>query len=367
MKPLYRTVYEDLLTKIRGGQYAAGDLLPTEAELCAQYGVSRITASHALNELKAQGYVERKKRKGTEVLPLPFAPRGGEQSIAVVFGGFEDFGQKIAGALAPYARKKGCLLMTFDSRHSQQREREILQYLLTRNVRGLILWPVTRASNLDLLNEFAQAQIPLCFLDYPSYGFEAPCVSSDNYGGMYGITAHLAELGHRHIAYFPFKDNFLPTEQERFGGYCAALVKNGAVLDPAFFLRDPDGVRAATTESGRDLARCAYHAVRTLLALRLRPTAVVCVNDATALHFIRAARAHGLRVPEDLSVTGFDNLALAAQNEITTVSQDFGEMAKTALNMILRQLAEPSLINNYAGTGRIRSVIIERGSVRRLS
>ena len=55
MKPLYRTVYEDLLTKIRGGQYAAGDLLPTEAELCAQYGVSRITASHALNELKAQG------------------------------------------------------------------------------------------------------------------------------------------------------------------------------------------------------------------------------------------------------------------------------------------------------------------------
>ena len=91
------------------------------------------------------------------------------------------------------------------------------------------------------------------------------------------------------------------------------------------------------------------------------------MNDATALHFIRAARAHGLRVPEDLSVTGFDNLALAAQNEITTVSQDFGEMAKTALNMILRQLAEPSLINNYAGTGRIRSVIIERGSVRWLS
>ncbi len=67
-------------------------------------------------------------------------------------------------------------------------------------------------------------------------------------------------------------------------------------------------------------------------------------------------------LPEDLSVTGFDNAALAARNGITTVSQDFGEMAKMALNMIFYQLANPALINNCSGVSHIRSVLWERWS-----
>ena len=70
-------------------------------------------------------------------------------------------------------------------------------------------------------------------------------------------------------------------------------------------------------------------------------------------------------LPEDLSVTGFDNAALAARNGITTVWQDFGEMAKMALNMIFYQLADPSRINNYSGASRIRSIIWERKSAAR--
>lgn len=67
-------------------------------------------------------------------------------------------------------------------------------------------------------------------------------------------------------------------------------------------------------------------------------------------------------MPEDLSVTGFDNAALAARNGITTVSQDFGEMAKMALNMIFYQLANPALTNNCSGVSHIRSVLWERWS-----
>lgn len=67
-------------------------------------------------------------------------------------------------------------------------------------------------------------------------------------------------------------------------------------------------------------------------------------------------------LPEDLSVTGFDNAALAARNGITTVSQNFGEMAKMALNMIFYQLANPALINNCSGVSHIRSVLWERWS-----
>ncbi len=362
MEPLYKKIFDDLQTKIKEGAYKAGDLLPTENELCSLYRVSRITAMRALNELKAQGLIARKKKKGSIVLSQNLPSAAKAQTIAVVFSDFDNFEKKIVSALSSFAQKKNCTIITFDSKHSQKREREILLGLAEKIITGLILWPITRASNLDVLNRFVQKNIPICFLDYSSYGIKAPCVCSDNYAGMYNITKHLIHLGHTRIAYFPYKENFLPTEEERFSAYCRAIVKNGAELQPEYFIPMPEDIKNTTTENADRYGYCAQRAITYLLSLKTRPTAVVCVNDATACHIARCAREAGLRVPEDLSVTGFDNIALALENDITTVSQDFGEMAKLALNLLIRQLADPSLINNCDVTSRLRSVIWERGS-----
>ena len=366
MKPLYQKIRDELRLKIQSGEFAAGAPLPTERELCERYGVSRITAAHALNELKQEGLIERKKKSGNAVLPLPYEGRPMAEKIAVVFSDFDDCKAKIAGALTPFAQKRNCSVLLFDSQHSREREREILKYLLPQKILGLILWPISRASNLDILCRFALNGMPICFMDYASYGIKAPCICSDNYAGMYSITKHLISLGHRHIAYFPYKDNFLPTEEERFSGYCRALIKNGGVLDPEYFIEMPENIRNTTTENLARFSYCAEAAVQKLLSLKMCPTAVVCVNDAAAWHMIDRARAHGLRVPQDLSVTGFDNTSLAVQKEITTVSQDFGEMAKMALNMIFYQLADPARINNDGGVSHIRSVIWDRNSTARL-
>lgn len=362
MKPQYQTICEDLNRKIQEGEYRAGDTLPTEAELCAIYGVSRITAAHALNELKGRGLIERKKKKGSIVLPVYFPPNPSARSIAVVFSYFDNFDTKISSVLVPFARKKNCSVVLFDTQHSQKKEREVLLFLLSQKMIGLIVWPVSRSSNLDVFCRFVQKNIPVCFLDYSSYGIQAPCVCSDNGDGMYSITKRLIELGHRRIAYFPYKDNFLPTEEERFSGYCRALIKNGSVPNPARFIPMPADIKNTTTENLQNFSYCAEEAIKYLLSLPERPTAVVCVNDAAAYHIINRAKEVGLRVPEDLSVTGFDNAALAARNGITTVSQDFGEMAKMALNMIFYQLANPALINNCSGVSHIRSVLWERWS-----
>ena len=366
METLYEKIYNDLYCKIQTGRYAPGDVLPSEAALCGEYGVSRITAARALNELPAAGLIGPKKKKGSIVLPLPYSHRRSPRTIAVLFSDFAHFGKKIESTLAAYAKKRGYSVACFDSGHSKTREREILKHLLSEKVSGLIIWPITRSSNLDILARFAQEKTPMCFLDYSSYGMRSPCVCSDNFGGMYELTKHLIALGHRHIAYFPFKENFLPTEEERFSAYCRAIIESDAVLDPAYFIRMPPDIKNSTTENASRYDRCAGSAVEHILSLPMRPTAVVCVNDETAWHLIREADKRGLRVPDDLSVTGFDNISVAAESEITTVSQDFGEMAKTALNMLLRQIAEPSLINSFEGTSRIRSVIWDRGSTRRL-
>ena len=72
MDTLYQRIFEELYRMIAEGQYKAGDLLPTEQELCEKYNVSRITASRALNELRAQNLIERKKKKGsTFVIQFP--------------------------------------------------------------------------------------------------------------------------------------------------------------------------------------------------------------------------------------------------------------------------------------------------------
>ena len=367
MEALYKKIYNDLYFKIQSGDYKAGDTLPTEADLCAQYGVSRITAIHALNELRLHGLVERKRRKGTVVLQSTFLPRGKAHSIAVVFSYFDNYETKIVNSLTPFAQKKNCSVITFDSQRSRDKEREILKHLLSQKIIGLIIWPVARSSNLDLLNQFVLDNTPICFLDNSSYGIKAPRIASDNYEAMYNLTKYLISIGHRHIAYFPYKENFLPTEEERFSGYCRAVVKNGASLNPDYFITMPPAKSAPPPESEAYFEQCAEHAIDTVLQLKIRPSALICVNDATAYNVICCARRRGLRVPEDLSVTGFDNVALAAQNDITTVSQDFGEMAKMALSMIFYQLNNPTLINNYSGTNRINFVLWERGSTTQIN
>lgn len=366
MDTLYQRIFEELYRMIAEGQYKAGDLLPTEQELCEKYNVSRITASRALNELRAQNLIERKKKKGSTVLSCPLTKLQKPRTIAIVFSDFDNFKNKIVSAVSPFAQKHNYTVITFDSAHSKKKEREILKELIGQNLSGLILWPITRSSNLDILYQFVLNNIPLCFLDYPSYGIKAPCVSSDNYEGMYNITKHLIALGHTRIAYFPFKENFLPTEEERFSGYCRAIIEGGAILDPKYFLPMPENIKNTTTENVGRYGYCAQYAINYIASLPLRPTAIVCVNDATACHIARSARESGFKIPQDLCVTGFDNIALAVENDITTVSQDFGEMTRLAMNLILRQISQPDTINNCDSTSRLRSVIWERGSTKKL-
>ena len=139
-------------------------------------------------------------------------------------------------------------------------------------------------------------------------------------------------------------------------------MKHGGAIDPKMFIPQPSDVKETTIESYEKLSGCAESAMNYLATLAVRPSAIVCVNDAMALYVINAAKRRGFSVPEDLSVTGFDNLAISVKYDITTSSQDFGEMAKMALNLIFYQLSDASLINNYSEIRRIRSTLWERGS-----
>lgn len=151
-----------------------------------------------------------------------------------------------------------------------------------------------------------------------------PCVASDNYGGALAGVRYLCELGHRRIAFISGTD--LSQNRLRYQGYRDALREVG--VEP-----EEELIRAGqwTWQSGHEAARA-------LCDLPEPPTAIFSANDTMALGAMCALRERGLRVPDDISILGFDDIPAAAGNRpaLTTVRQPTTEMVERAFDLLLR-------------------------------
>src|SRR5829696_521131 len=154
-----------------------------------------------------------------------------------------------------------------------------------------------------------------------------PSVSAANTSGADQAMRHLLELGHRRIAQIAGPSGWLATEDRR-RGYRAALASAGILPDPALEVESIPEI-----DPGREAAA-------SLLALPDPPTAIFAFNDDAAIGAIQAARALGLRVPDDLSVVGFDDVEYATivTPALTTVRQPLAEMGRTAVSLLNRLL-----------------------------
>jgi LacI family transcriptional regulator len=152
-------------------------------------------------------------------------------------------------------------------------------------------------------------------------------VSAAHFSGARAVTRHLIELGHRRIGVITGPPHW-HTRDDRVGGHLAALSEVGLLGDPELM------------RSGEPATKTGVWAGRELLDLRPRPSAVVCFNDKVAVGVMEVAAARGLRVPEDLSVAGFDDIDVsrASTPRLTTVRQPLQEMGRTAVTMLMRQL-----------------------------
>lgn len=343
---LYKQVYDDLLYKIKTGVYPGGTLLPSLEELSSAYSVSPITVKHALTDLKKRNVIRRIKHKGSIVLEQPDVPLPGEVAslqenppIAVVFPYYDDNKTRIINGLKSYVFGKNIRLNFFDSMHSLDTEREILRRLSEERLGGLILLPLHPAYNIDLVSKISIRGIPIAFMDFALNGIRKPCVRSDNFTGMYDMVTYLINCRHTRIGFISARQ-MISTEQERFGGYCHALIKNGIPVTQDYIFTFPSD--AENIGRGNEILdtyneQCAHDAIRYFASLPARPSAIVCMNDYVASYVMRAAREQGYGVPEDFSVTGFDNLTVSQELKLTTVTQNFEKIAQEALNSIFLQ------------------------------
>ena len=157
-------------------------------------------------------------------------------------------------------------------------------------------------------------------------------VSAAHLAGGRSITRHLAGLGHRRVGVLAGPHNWLASEA-RLAGHRSALADAGVLPDPAL------------VRSGEPTTQFGYHAAGELLDLPQRPTALVGFNDKVAIGALAAAAQRGLRVPEDLSVTGFDDidLAQASRPQLTTVRQPLQEMGRIAVSLLIRLMERQRL------------------------
>lgn len=201
--------------------------------------------------------------------------------------------------------------------------------------------------NPAYLRMIQQKTLPVVQLDSYDIRLGWDAVISDGYYGMYTMTDYLIQRGHREIAYLGLVGE-THSITDRYFGYNRALQENAIPLHPEWVLADRD-------EQGQ-----------TCITLPPQmPTAFVCNCDVTAYHLIALLHEQGLRVPEDVSVVGFDNFCFPnfPDFQITTYAVDMDGMAQACVNQLIYRLTAPQerrqlqIVSGY---------LVERASVCRL-
>ncbi|WP_193597095.1 LacI family DNA-binding transcriptional regulator [Microbacterium sp. YJN-G] len=294
-------------------------------------GVSPATLAHVLGVVEQLGYASS--------LVATSMRRQRTNVIGVLVAEFEPFALELLGGVSAELQGTQYDVLAYAGTVSAGEhhgwERRSLSRLGGTLIDGAILVTPTTAP--------AEASVPMVAIDpHASPAGDADAggpatVSVLNADGAHAATAHLISLGHRRIAHLRGRTD-LESAQQREEGYRRALAEAGIPQDQALIAEG--GYRAADSTAGA-------HA---LLHLADRPTAVFAANDLSAIEMIRVAAERGLRVPQDLSVIGFDDIPQAAMHtpQLTTVRQPLAEMGATAVRMLL------GMMHDGAGREQVR-------------
>ena len=330
----YYDLMEQLHGKIMSGEIRPGEKLPSENELSAEYGVSRQTVRKALQILQNEGYIYAEHGRGTFCSEM-LRHTTPSKNIAVVTTYLSDYiFPRIVQGIDQVLTENGYSILLKNTRNSRSLEAKCLEELLQKDIDGLIIEPSKSqifCRHMNLYEQLEKSHIPYVFIQgcFPQMK-DKPHVLLDDFQGGYMITKYLTDHGHKNIVGVFKADDM--QGQNRHKGYVRALQEAG-------ILYDPDKVVWFHTE---DRKIHPYEAIREMAGktLRGRMDAVVCYNDQTAQLVIRALQEKGLRIPEDVSVTGYDNSSLADQQglRLTTIDHPQEKLGAMAAELLLSMI-----------------------------
>jgi LacI family transcriptional regulator len=250
---------------------------------------------------------------------------GRTHSLAFVVA---DISSPVAGAMANAADERAFSehysLFLYNTHDDLEREQFSINSILQRSVDGVMF--VSARDQSTAVARLASAGIPMVVIDRVPSDYTGPAVVLDNVAAGKMAARHLLDLGHRRFAHIGGPGD-THIARERLDGYRGALREAGAP-DPAVELAEDWHLASG------------YDAMRTLLECGASFSAVYCAGDQLAIGAMRALRAAGVQVPEQVSVVGTDNIEYAAYFEppLTTVGQPIEQMATQGVEMLLDML-----------------------------
>ncbi|GAB3268025.1 LacI family DNA-binding transcriptional regulator [Sinomonas notoginsengisoli] len=308
---------------------------PTLAEVARLVGVSAPTVSKVVNgrndvapETRAKvlaalaqiGYASPAQRRvatpGPDVVEVAFDALTSAYNTDVLTGILE------------YAALTGVEVLvsiTGGASHTGLGPQPRAQRMLDQGRAGLIV--VTSAFSQAQLSAFRRHGIPVVVIDPQNPPPpDVVSVGATNWAGGKAAAEHLLELGHERIGYLGGPEG-AECNQARLHGYMSVLMSRGIDVKPEYIVH------------GKFRIEQGIEGLKRLLSLPERPTAIFAASDSIAVGVLREAHLQGIRVPEDLSLVGFDGTAQAEDSvpALTSVSQPLQEMGRSALRSVLRQ------------------------------
>ncbi len=309
--------------------------MATIYEVSELAGVSLATVSRVVND---SGRVSAKTRDKVlaAMAKLNYRPNSIAQSLASnrsncvgvlvseVYGPI--FGAMLSGIEAELSAA-GKFTIFATGHNDEEKEKEAIQFLLSRNCDALILH--VEALSDDYLRQYKDSTLPFVIINRTVPGMEDNCISLDNEHGGYIASKMLLDLGHRELAYISGPLNF-GDATARLAGHRRALTEFGVEFNQRLM------VEGDYHEAGG--SRGIYH----LLEQGLPFSGLVCANDEMAVGALDALRAQGYSVPSDVSVVGFDNALFSRylNPKLSTVNYPVDEMGRMAASWVLQHAYE---------------------------
>jgi len=364
---------DKLRERIQDGHYIVGERLPAERELTEDLRVHRRIVRAAIVQLEKEGLLNRRPNcrpivQANHPTPTMTAEFQTPASRLVAFVMYQEEGQDRAdtgqkrmfwgmnqalgraGYHAVFLELGG----TVDTPEQKfEFEAHHMRYALEHGFGGVVFYAYSHNRNRDLIREVSR-RLPLILIDRMVPGVDVDYVGLQNHGAMLEATNYAIAQGHQRIAYVTTNDA-INTVQDRLQGYLEAM-------QTAFPDKYYEMVLPLPAVGG------SWPLFNTVFKLPdyERPTALICVNDYEAAHAAYRLGQLGLKVPEDVSIIGCDNIveSLSPSVGLTTIEQPFDEIGREAARLFIRRIKSPDSLPSFV---EVPSKLIIRDSVIKLN
>lgn len=307
--------------------------MATMKQVAQRAGVSVSTVSHVLNNTRVVS-ADVRARVLSIIAEMRYIPSAVARSLKndkthtvgmMVPNNSNPYFAELIQGIEDAAFKLSYNVILCNAYDDPKKQAAYLRVLMEKRIDGLIL--VASGADDELALLLRDQAVPIVLVDREVAGVQADFIEADHETGGYLATRYLIGLGHTDIGCVSGPDD-LPPARDRVAGYLRALAEAGLAFRPDYLVRSD-----FTSEGG-------FQAFGALLALARPPTAIFASNDLMAIGGICAASEAQVRVPEQLSVIGYDDIALASYStpRLTTMAQPKYEMGQMVTRVLLDRI-----------------------------